>query len=209
VKLFSAWLKTFHPKLDHEGNRVKIENPTTKSSEDTWHDPSKTATFTPNSITPNDINGTRIKAASAPDHESITEIDEPKLTANKKVSTGIIMIEPDNRVWIHEPTNHFGGYEHAFPKGKLEPGLSMQQNAVKETHEETGLHAQITGHLGDYDGDTSTTRYYIGKRIGGNPADMGWESQSVKLVPMNDLHKYLNRSRDKQIATDLINKFKK
>ena len=209
MKLFSAWLKTFHPKLDHEGNRVKIENPTTKSSEDTWNDPSKTATFTPNSITPNDINGTRIKAASAPDHESITEIDEPKLTANKKVSTGIIMIEPDNRVWIHEPTNHFGGYEHAFPKGKLEPGLSMQQNAVKETHEETGLHAQITGHLGDYDGDTSTTRYYIGKRIGGNPADMGWESQSVKLVPMNDLHKYLNRSRDKQIATDLINKFKK
>jgi len=209
VKLFSAWLKTFHPKLDNEGNRVKIENPTTKSSEDTWNDPSKTATFTPNSITPNDINGTRIKAASAPDHESITEIDEPKLTANKKVSTGIIMIEPDNRVWIHEPTNHFGGYEHAFPKGKLEPGLSMQQNAVKETHEETGLHAQITGHLGDYDGDTSTTRYYIGKRIGGNPADMGWESQSVKLVPMNDLHKYLNRSRDKQIATDLINKFKK
>ena len=96
-----------------------------------------------------------------------------------------------------------------FPKGKLEPGLSMQQNAVTETHEETGLHAQITGHLGDYDGDTSTTRYYIGKRIGGNPADMGWESQSVKLVPMNDLHKYLNRSRDKQIATDLINKFKK
>ena len=209
MKSFSDWTKSFHPKLDHEGNRVKIENPTTKSSEDTWHDSTKTATFTPNSITPNDINGTRIKAASAPDHESITEIDEPKLTANKKVSTGIIMIEPDNRVWIHEPTNHFGGYEHAFPKGKLEPGLSMQQNAVKETHEETGLHAQITGHLGDYDGDTSTTRYYIGKRIGGNPADMGWESQSVKLVPMNDLHKYLNRSRDKQIATDLINKFKK
>lgn len=209
MKLFSAWLKTFHPKLDHDGNRVTIENPTTKSSEDTWHDSTKTATFTPNSITPNDINGTRIKAASAPDHESITEIDEPKLTANKKVSTGIIMIEPDNRVWIHEPTNHFGGYEHAFPKGKLESGLSMQQNAVKETHEETGLHAQIIDHLGDYDGYTSTTRYYIGKRIGGIPADMGWESQSVKLVPMNDLHKYLNRSRDKQIATDLINKFKK
>lgn len=209
MKLFSAWLKTFHPKLDHDGNRVTIENPTTKSSEDTWHDSTKTATFTPNSITPDVINGTRIKNESEPDYKSITEIDEPKLTANKKVSTGIIMIEPDNRVWIHEPTNHFGGYEHAFPKGKLESGLSMQQNAVKETHEETGLHAQITGHLGDYDGDTSTTRYYIGKRIGGSPADMGWESQSVKLVPMNDLHKYLNRSRDKQIATDLINKFKK
>lgn len=210
ISSFKSFLtETYHPKPDDQGNRVKIEKQSTASDEGSWHDASRTATFTPESNSPEHIAGIPITKIDSIDYRGIKEIDEPAITPTKKISTGVIMIEPDNRVWIHEPTNHFGDYEHSFPKGKLDAGLTLQQNAVKETHEETGLHAQITGHLGDYEGDTSTTRYYLGKRTGGDPSTMGWESQSVKLVPVGDLHKYLNRPRDKQIATDLINRLRR
>jgi len=81
--------------------------------------------------------------------------------AGKKQSSGVIILEPDGRVWVVEPTNHFGGYEHTFPKGKIDGDwLTSQENAVKEAWEESGLHVKITGYFGDYEKSTSVTRYY-------------------------------------------------
>ncbi len=47
--------------------------------------------------------------------------------------------------------------------------------------EETGLRGKITGLIGDFIGDTSMTRYYVGVRTGGEPT-CGAETQAVKLV---------------------------
>jgi 8-oxo-dGTP pyrophosphatase MutT (NUDIX family) len=57
------------------------------------------------------------------------------------------------------------------PGGGVEKGLSNQQNALKETWEETGLHVEITGHLGDFKDSNNGKmgRLYAGKRIGGSP----------------------------------------
>jgi ADP-ribose pyrophosphatase YjhB (NUDIX family) len=81
----------------------------------------------------------------------------------------------------------FRRYEHTFPKGGLEKGMSAQANAIKETYEEAGLKVEITGYVGDFERTTSVARYYTAKRVGGSPADHGTESQSVKLVPKADL----------------------
>jgi ADP-ribose pyrophosphatase YjhB (NUDIX family) len=123
---------------------------------------------------------------------------------NKKIATGVLLQEPDGRVWLTRPTNAFGGYHHTFPKGKVDPELNYQANALKELHEETGLHAHIIDHASDHEGDTSVTRYYFGKRVGGNPQQHGWESEAVLLVPPEKLRKYLNRDRDKLISTHFI-----
>lgn len=129
-------------------------------------------------------------------------IDEPPLPTHKKVATGLIMREPDGRVWMTRSTNEFGGYKHSFPKGKLEPDLHPQANAIKEAYEETGLKGRITGHAGDYEGDTSVTRYYHAVREDGHPHDHGWESEAVVLAPGHRSHEFLNRQRDQQIAHD-------
>ena len=128
-------------------------------------------------------------------------VGEPALPTGQRVSTGLIVVEPDGRIWLVEPRGHFGGYEHTFPRGGLEAGLTAQQNALKEVWEEAGLKAEITGYVGDFKGTTSTTRYYIAKRTGGAPWATDDETATVKLVPMDVAQKLLNTQRDQDILT--------
>lgn len=121
----------------------------------------------------------------------------------KRMGAGVLIREPDGRVWVVEPKNHFGGYANTFPKGGLEKGLSLQQTAIKEAFEESGLQVEITGHVGDFERDTSVARYYTARRIGGDPNDFGWETASVKLVPPAALGKVFNRLIDRKIAQTL------
>jgi ADP-ribose pyrophosphatase YjhB (NUDIX family) len=125
----------------------------------------------------------------------------------KRVSTGVIMVEEDGRIWIISPTGEYGGYKNTFPKGTLTEGLSQQANAIKEVWEETGLQSEILGYLGEYEKGSSYTRYYIGRRIGGNPTLMAEETEAVKLAPMKDLKLLLNKEIDQTIADDLIARY--
>ena len=116
-----------------------------------------------------------------------------------KPASGVIVVEPDGRVWIVEPKDHWGGYEHTFPKGKAEPHLTLQQNALKEAYEESGLQVELVGHVDDVHKTTSTTRYYLARRTGGAPWDAHWESDTVKLVPPDVAAKLLNQKVDKDV----------
>lgn len=208
-----------HPRRDDAGNTVTIDLPTAPSSRTTWRNPNSTAVFAPGSQVPATLNGVAMKPWKGPTSdagwnkvEGMMRGKEPPLPEAfdhlgkpKRQGAGVIVAEPDGRVWIVEPTNHFGGYQNTFPKGGKEPGIkSLQANAIKEAWEESGLKVQITGVLGDYEGDTSIARYYTARRTGGTPADAGWETQGVKLVPAGQMGKHLNRARDQQIAADYL-----
>jgi 8-oxo-dGTP pyrophosphatase MutT (NUDIX family) len=130
--------------------------------------------------------------------------EKPLDTLGQKAASGIVMFEPDGRVWLTKPTNAYGGYEQTFPKGKQDAGLSLQQNAIKETYEETGLKAKITGIVGDFKGDTSTARFYMGEREGGHPHDYGSEAEAVHLATTDDAFKLLNKQRDKDILAAAV-----
>ena len=117
----------------------------------------------------------------------------------KKLSAGVITLEPDGRVWAVAPTNAFGGYTITFPKGTIDTGMTPQTTAIREALEESGLQVELTGLIGDFERSTSVTRYYFAKRINGNPADMDWESQSVLLIPKNKLHELLTNDNDKPL----------
>lgn len=129
--------------------------------------------------------------------------DEPALPTGQRISTGVVIVEPDGRIWIVEPAGHYGGYEHTFPKGGLEPNLSPQQNALKELYEESGLTAELTGYLGDFQGSTGVSRYYIARRTGGAPWRSDWETATVKLAPQDKAAQLLNTKRDKEILATL------
>lgn len=164
------------------------------------------------------LNGIPIAPAKAGYWENVADknvgekpLPKPKAGA-KKISAGCVVVEPDGRIWLVEPKDHFGGYEHTFPKGGVEKGLTTQQNAMKEVYEEAGLSVDIVGTLGDYEGDTSITRYFIAHRTGGAPWTADWESQKVKLVPLSYDHTpspsnaatLLNKARDKKVLADFI-----
>ena len=201
-----------HPKVDDNGNPVTIKHPTKPSDKRSWDNPNRTATFTPGGDVPDALNGVAFKSWQGPtskrDWANVPgqnkSLDEPPLNPGRKnVGAGVIIMEDDGRVWLTRPTNAFGGYQNTFPKGTAEKGLSLQANAIKEAWEETGLKVEITGHLGDFERDTSVGRYYMARRVGGTPKDMGWESQAVRLSPVKALKDHLNRKVDQGIADEI------
>ena len=208
-------MKTLHPHKDDHGQPVKLTSPSTPSDLSAWADASRHATAIPQSPMPAMLNGIAVISwQDAPNDnagwESLSaysDFSEPafKASPGKKTSSGVVVVEPDGRIWVVSPSNKFGGYTNTFPKGTLSPGekLSLRANAIKETYEETGLKIELTGFLADSDRSTSTTRYYLGRRVGGNPADMGWETQAVHLVPRALLPAVANHKNDQVILAGL------
>lgn len=117
-------------------------------------------------------------------------------------SAGVMIEEPDGRVWLYEPQNRFGGYNFTFSKGGVEDGDTMQQAAMREAFEELGLVTEITGYIGDYKGSTTMTRLYRGKRVGGAPWKHDNEVAEVRLVASETASSLLNMLRDQQILAD-------
>ncbi len=200
-----------HPQPGEQGEQVNIAKPTKPSPQADWHKSDTIRTFTPHHDVPQHLNG--IPFTDHEPHQPLpyAGLDKTPFEMRSgftKKAAGVLIVEPDRGVWVTEPTNHFG-YRHTFPKGTLDAGEHMQLGAVREAREETGLHVQLTGVLGDYERSTSKARYYIGKRIGGTPRKMGWETQGLHLVPMHQLEDHMHDPVDKQIARDLAQKYSK
>lgn len=200
-----------HPSMGENGEPIEVKKPSQPSAPSTWHNPDAAATFVPDGDHPMSLNGAPMTAWR--DHPRTVEgwdyldgineeLDEPAFHAapGKAVSAGVIIEEPDGRIWLTAPTNQFGGYQASFPKGTADDELSLQATAIKEAFEETGLKVEITGFVGDFDRTTSKVRMYKARRVGGNPARCGWESQAIHLVPKGLLYQYLNMWSDQSIA---------
>jgi hypothetical protein len=201
-----------HPQTNDQGKPVSIDYPSKASHPSTWTDRTKSAVFTPGGDAPATLNGVAMKAWNPPaEGWSAVKGTKPSLDLDtpfvphptKNTGAGVIIVEPDGRLWLTRPTNAFGGYQNTYPKGTAESGLTLQQNAIKEAHEETGLKVQITGILGDFERDTSKARFYIARRVGGTPKDMGWESQAMTLATLKDARKLLNRTHDRAMLDEL------
>lgn len=201
----------YHPRTNDSGKQVIIHHPHHASAPSTWHHRDAVATFVPDGDVPLSING--VKLMRWKDHPRTPEgwdyvdgvkddLEEPPFKHDPKLhaSSGVIIEEPDGRVWLIHPTNSFGGYEASFPKGTAEAELSLQANAIKEAFEESGLKVEITGFIGDFTRTTSVCRMYRARRVGGTPVSMGWESQAVSLVPKALLYEHLNGAADHPIA---------
>lgn len=155
------------------------------------------------------LNGIDFSAWSPPDDwasvDGQADIAEPDLEvpAGKEAASGVVIREPDGRIWMVQPRGGFGGYDATFPKGRAEKGLSLQANAIKEAYEESGLKVRITGHAGDHAGDTTMTRYYYAEREAGDPAQHEDETEGVVLAPAGKAAGFLNRARDQKILSSV------
>lgn len=200
-----------HPRPNDKGQPVMIQNPSVATPLATWEDSKALATVVPGGMMPARLNGTAFESW-APIHPREawqalvgTPVEEPPFVPapHKDPSAGVVIVEPDGRIWVVSPSNGFGGYTTTFPKGRLDAGISMQATALKEAWEESGLLVRITRFLVDVDRSTTRTRYYLAERRAGTPADMGWESQAVHLVPMGKLAEAVAHPNDANILAAL------
>lgn len=186
-----------HPRL-RRGKKVEIMTPALPTGPDTWHDASAIAVFVPGGTCPAAICGIPMQQATLPSHGNCLaglvgdgrQDPEWAMSAGQTDLTrkaGAIVVEPDGRIWVMEPTNHYWGTVTSFPKGTLDGEACPRLTALREVFEETGLVIQLGEHLADVQRDDAIVRLYRARRVSGRPVDMGWESQSVRLVPRDQL----------------------
>ena len=203
----------FHPRPDDSGHPVSIRHPHTATPLATWTDRRGLAIVLPDGPLPDQINGCSITEwRTAPatdllwaDVPGQSSCSEPRFAppSGLRAAAGVVLLEPDGRFWLVAPSNAFGGYEVTFSKGTVEAGVGLQATAIREAYEESGLQVQIDRFLVDVPRSQSFTRYYLGRRIGGDPAKMGWESQAVMLAPFEQLPGLLNSPFDRPIVEAL------
>jgi hypothetical protein len=204
----------FHPRKNEQGGAVKLKNPSTATPISTWAEQGAIARVVPDGDMPLQVNGLATGPwTGAPTTiaewealASTMDIDEPPFNApaGYTKAAGVVVCEPDGRVWVVAPSNGWAGYDATFPKGTME-GKSTKATALVEAYEESGLAVRLTKFLIDVKRSASYTRYFLGERVGGNPADMCWETQAVMLVPRAALPQVLNNSRDIPIIEALKN----
>ncbi len=198
----------FHPQRRPDGTRVTIQHPTIPTPPATWDDWQAVATFVPGGAVPERLYDLPVTALPPDDATrlALLELDEPPFTPPPGLApaAGAVVMEPQGRVWLVHPTNGFGGYQATFPKGRVDRSTSLHVTAVGEVYEETGLQVAPFAFLADSRRSTTYTRYYLAKRIGGSPAAMGWESQAVSLVPLQQLKAFLNRAVDQALVAALL-----
>lgn len=196
----------YHPFPDEHGKPVVLKHPSKATSLSCWSLRDNIATVVPGGEMPAELNGIALDCWSDVPTNNTTwatvegqlRFEEPPfvLPKGKAPAAGVVIIEPDGRIWLVSPSNGFAGYTTTFPKGRVEGGVSMQANAIREAYEEAGLKVEITGFLADSSRSLTYTRYYFAKRVGGNPAKMGWETQAVHLAPYSSLANFLTNSND-------------
>lgn len=123
----------------------------------------------------------------------------------------IVVAEPSNH-WFNARSFAMGGVDDSLRqelRSRYQPPANATQlpdwravqeealriTAVKEAYEETGLQVELTDFIGDYRVANKAThlgvtyRLFMGRAVGGSVSDMGAESQSVSLVPVDQLVK--------------------
>lgn len=94
-----------------------------------------------------------------------------------------------------------------FPKGKLEPGESAEDCALREVEEETGLRCRLvrelprTSHI-DHKGRLKVVRYWTMLRVSGTARAQN-EIDAVRWVSLADAGDLLTYERDRALLTSL------
>jgi ADP-ribose pyrophosphatase YjhB (NUDIX family) len=126
--------------------------------------------------------------------------DAPRPNSVVPSTTSVVLDDRGRIALVHRKDNGLW----ALPGGGMEPGESIEDCAVREVEEETGLHVEITGLVGVYTNPRHVMKYddgevrqqfslcYTTRLLGGELAfdsestDIAWvEPDSIARLPMH------------------------
>lgn len=95
----------------------------------------------------------------------------------------------------------------SFPKGKLEPGETDEEAALREVEEETGLRCALRRELSattyrDARGRSKSVRYWLMERMDGTLAAAD-EVDDARFLPLRDATRLLTYERDRVLLAEV------
>ncbi|WP_424949876.1 NUDIX domain-containing protein [Deinococcus sp.] len=125
-----------------------------------------------------------------------------KPPAEPRIGVGCIVLRGDEILMVREKGRW------SLPKGGLDAGELVQQGAIRETFEETGLHVEVRelAFVVEFQAKTwghHIQFFYLGRETGGvlGPRDPDREVQEAKFIPLRQLRDYL-RFRPRLVAVE-------
>ena len=103
----------------------------------------------------------------------------------------------DGRIRLCKVAGGFNGYAWTFPKGKIEPGESIQVAAQREVLEETGYTSHLIRQLpGVYNTRESTCIYYLAAPIKCKQQFDRRETEAVAWVTPQQAEQLLSQTKN-------------
>ncbi|GGJ87979.1 NUDIX hydrolase [Deinococcus aquiradiocola] len=125
-----------------------------------------------------------------------------KPPAEPRIGVGCIVLRGDEILMVREKGRW------SLPKGGLDAGELVQQGAIRETYEETGLHVEVRelAFVVEFQAKTwghHIQFFYLGRETGGviGPRDPDREVQEAKFIPLRQLREFL-RFRPRLVALE-------
>lgn len=129
----------------------------------------------------------------------------------REISSGGIVYKKEKGHWKVALIARKGGKVWCLPKGLVEKKERLEETAVREVKEETGLEASIAQKLGDLKywyarkegGDTvrifKIVHFYLMKYRSGSVEDHDWEVDEARWFPLDEAVEKLEYKNEKEI----------
>ncbi|MBI4481717.1 MAG: NUDIX hydrolase [Acidobacteria bacterium] len=129
----------------------------------------------------------------------------------REISAGGIVYKREKGQWRVALTARKGGKVWCLPKGLVEKKERLEETAVREVREETGLEASIARKLGDLkywyarkeNGQTvrifKIVHFYLMRYLSGSIQDHDWEVDEVRWFPLDEAVEKLEYKNEKEI----------
>ena len=132
----------------------------------------------------------------------------------REFSAGGVLVRPDGDGWLMAAIRPAGRRPGvwALPKGRIDPGESGEQTALREVAEETGAHGRSLGKLGDvrywfhWEGERIfkvvsffLLRYEDGE-LGELPEEFRHEIDEVRWLPLDEAPQLLAHKGEREMA---------
>lgn len=111
---------------------------------------------------------------------------------------GAVMVRPDGKFLLREPSKHFDGYAWTFAKGKADfKGEHPTAVAHREVAQETGHTGDIIGRLpGNYSTPNSNSNFYMMTPRSFDESRMDQETQGLRWVGYHEAKELIGQSKN-------------
>ena len=139
------------------------------------------------------------------------------LVMNKKIEkAGTVILRNNNKkmeILLGHRSREFNDW--TFPKGKIEPGETPEEAAIRETKEETGFDVRLTQKLPDIDyeyhgsGKIRVKQYMFLAEITDGELELSYENDELEWIPLEEAMEKLTYQNLKDLLQSVIKDSKK